>query len=125
MIRMSRTLAVAVVVAAMAAGILSAQAAGALAVGACGAYGFSYDYTTMDGAVDRALDECRGRNCRIVARLRNFCAAFSIDDRNPCGSWGWASRRDLAAAQRTAIRECHSHGGRDCVVRAWVCDRRG
>lgn len=110
---------------ALVAGLAAAQAAGALAVGNCGAFGYSYDYATMAGAVDRALDECRGRNCRIVVRIRNFCAAFAYDASNPCGAWGWASRASRSAAQRVAVAECVIRGGRDCVVRAWVCDGRG
>ena len=101
------------------------HAAGALAVGACGAYGFAYDYTQADAARAEAMRKCTGRGCRIVASMKRNCAAFAVDMRNACGSYGFASASRLGPAQNTALRQCYSNGGKDCVIRAFVCDAKG
>src|ERR1700704_3867640 len=87
-----------------------AQAAGALAIGACGAYGFAFDFAADPVA----------RN----AALRN-CAAFAVDLRNACGFHGHATAARLGLAQNQALRQCYLNGGKDCVVRAFVCDAKG
>jgi hypothetical protein len=43
--------------------------------------------------------------------------------RNACGSFGAAAR--LRPAQNTALRQCYGNGGKDCVIRAFVCDAHG
>ncbi|MCC6889158.1 MAG: DUF4189 domain-containing protein [Hyphomicrobiales bacterium] len=101
------------------------QAAGALAIGACGAFGFAYDYTRSDAAQAEAMRQCAGPGCRVVAAMKRNCAAFAIDMRNACGSYGFAAAPRLGPAQNTALRQCYSNGGKDCVIRAFVCDARG
>jgi hypothetical protein len=107
------------------AGIAGAQAAGALAVGTCGAYGFAYDYRQPDAARTAALGKCKGAGCKIVTAVEGGCAAFAIDGRNVCGPNGYASSARLALAQNTALHQCYRYGGKDCVIRAWVCDAKG
>jgi hypothetical protein len=106
-------------------GIGPAQAAGALAVGTCGAYGFAYDYQQAEAARIAALGKCKGSTCKIVTAMRGSCAAFAIDGRNSCGPLGYASATRLGQAQNTALRQCYRFGGKDCVIRAWVCDAKG
>ena len=101
------------------------QAAGALAVGACGAYGFAFDYSRTDAAQTEAMRKCSGRGCRVVAHMKRNCAAFAVDMRDACGSYGFASAARLGPAQNTALRQCYSNGGKDCVIRAFVCDAKG
>ena len=31
----------------------------------------------------------------------------------------------LGEAQNSALRHCYEYGGKDCVIRAWVCDAKG
>jgi uncharacterized protein DUF4189 len=112
-------------VAFLAGGIAAAQAAGALAVGKCGAYGYAFDSPNMQEAQTRAVTECKGRGCRIVATVQRQCAALAIDARNACGAHGWATSRTLGRAQNVAAQQCYRYGGRDCVIRAWLCDGRG
>jgi hypothetical protein len=107
------------------AGVAVAHAAGALAVGTCGAYGFSYDYRQADAARTAALGKCKGGGCKIVTGLQRGCAAFAIDGRNVCGPNGYASGVRLALAQNSALHQCYRFGGKDCVIRAWVCDAKG
>ena len=102
-----------------------AQAAGALAVGACGAYGFAIDYARNDAAQTAALGKCSGDGCTVVAAMKRNCAALAIDGRNACGPFGYAAAARLGLAQNTALKQCYRYGGKDCVIRAFVCDGKG
>jgi len=113
----------------IAAGLVSmplaiARAAGALAIGACGAYGFAFDFAADLMARNAALGKCEGE-CQVVAALSRNCAAFAVDLRNACGSHGHATGSRLGLAQNQALRQCYLNGGKDCVVRAFVCDAKG
>jgi len=99
-------------------------AAGALAVGACTAYGYAYDLPTSEAAEAAALEKCSGE-CKQVVATRKGCVALAIDGRKPCGAHGFANAPRLGAAQTTALKSCSKHGGKDCVIRAWICDARG
>jgi hypothetical protein len=101
------------------------HAAGALATGRCGAYGYSYDDASAEAAAQRAQAQCKGNACKVVTRFSKTCAAFAIDAKNSCGPSGWAQAASLAQAQNVASEQCHRFGGRNCVIRAWVCDARG
>src|SRR3954447_1859434 len=101
-----------------------AQAAGALAIGACGAYGFAFDFAADPVARNAALRKCEGE-CKVVAALSRNCAAFAVDLRNACGFHAHATAARLGLAQNQALRQCYQNGGKDCVVRAFVCDAKG
>jgi hypothetical protein len=103
----------------------AAQAAGALAVGQCGAFGYAFDFKAADAARASALRKCSGGDCKVVAAMKRSCAAFAIDGRNACGAYGFASARRLGEAQNTALRQCYHFGGKDCVIRTFVCDAKG
>jgi len=100
------------------------QAAGALAIGACGAYGFAFDFAADPVARSAALRKCEG-DCKVVAAVSRNCAAFAIDMQNACRSYGFATAARLGPAQNNALRQCYLNGGKDCVVRAFVCDAKG
>jgi hypothetical protein len=103
---------------------MPADAAGALAVGKCGSYGFAYDYGRRDAARADALRKCNG-GCKVVAEMQKNCGALAVDGRNVCGAYGFATARQLGPAQNTALRQCYQNGGKDCVIRAFVCDGKG
>ena len=105
-------------------GATPGRAAGALAIGACAAYGYAYDYPTSEEAQKAALEKCSG-DCKQVVTTKNGCVAFAIDGRKPCGPNGFANAPKLGAAQNTALKLCYKHGGKDCVIRAWICDAKG
>ena len=107
----------------LAIAIVDGRAAGAFAVGDCGAYGFSYDYPEAQGATQAATGQCSGE-CKVIP-VKRACAAFAIDGANTCGAHGYATAPKLGAAQNTALRQCYNHGGKDCMIRAWICDARG
>jgi hypothetical protein len=113
---------IAAVAGAMIVSTVAAEARGALAIGNCGAWGGSWNYDSDARARDRALDECKGRNCRVVTSFTGLCAAYAIDSRNSCGAWGWATRESRRQAENVAISECESAGGRSCRIRAQFCD---
>jgi hypothetical protein len=102
----------------------AANAAGALAIGACAAYGYAYDYSSAKEAQAAALAKCAG-TCKQVVTTKKGCVAFAIDGRKPCGPHGFANAPKLGEAQNTALKFCYKHGGRDCVIRAWICDAKG
>ena len=99
----------------------SANAAGALAVGACAAYGYAYDYPSSQAAQTAALEKCGG-SCKKVVVTNKGCVAFAVDGHKPCGPNGYANASKLGAAQNTALKQCYQFGGKDCVIRAWICD---
>jgi hypothetical protein len=106
------------------AGVALGQAAGALAIGACAAYGYAYDYPTSEAAQAAAIEKCSG-DCKQVVTTKKGCAAYAIDGRKPCGPNGFANAPRLGEAQNTALKFCYKNGGRDCVIRAWICDSKG
>jgi hypothetical protein len=89
-----------------------------------GAYGLAYDFLELDVANAAALGQCSG-DCKLATAMRGNCAALSIDMRNACGAFGYAAAPRLGQAQNTALRYCYRNGGKDCVIRAWVCDAKG
>ncbi|MBV9348488.1 MAG: DUF4189 domain-containing protein [Pseudolabrys sp.] len=107
----------------------AARAAGALAIGACGAYGQAYDYGDQAGATDDALAQCPagkdGDKCKLVATLKRSCAALAVDGSNPCAAQGWAKGARLGGAQNAALKACYDRGGKDCVIRTFLCDAKG
>jgi Domain of unknown function (DUF4189) len=107
------------------AAVGTAQAAGALAVGSCGAYGYGYDFHNPADARAAAIKQCAESSCKIVGSIRRGCAAFAIDAKRPCGSFGWAVNQHLGKAENASLRRCYDFGGHDCVVRAWACDEKG
>jgi hypothetical protein len=126
MLKFERARARAVVAAALLLmGAPAVQAAGAFAVGNCGAYGFAYDFVHTDSAQSEALRKCSGDACKVVAAMKRNCAAFAIDGHNACGAFGYAAAGRLGEAQNKALRQCYHFGGKDCVIRAFICDGKG
>lgn len=103
----------------------NASANGALAIDSNQGprYGFSYDYPTMSGAEQRALNEC-GPGCRIALRFRTGCGAYAADQSRGSTVYGWGTAGSGTAAQNRAMSECRAHGGTRCIVRAWACNSR-
>ena len=57
--------------------------------------------------------------------MKRNCAALAIDLGNACGPFGYATGAKLGEAQNVALRHCYRHGGKHCVIRAFVCDAKG
>lgn len=105
--------------------LTTARAAGVIAAGTCGAYGQAYDSPTLDVARKTALEKCNAADCKVVAQVKRGCSAFAIDGTNPCGATGWASGARLGRAQNDALKACYKAGGKDCVIRTFLCDAKG
>jgi hypothetical protein len=103
----------------------AARAAGVIAAGACGAYGQSYDSPTLAAARRSALASCKAADCKVVAQVKRGCSALAVDGTNPCGATGWASGPKLGRAQNDALKACYNAGGKDCVIRTFLCDAKG
>lgn len=103
----------------------AARAAGALAIGTCGAFGEAYDFPSIEEARRVAQSKCQGDSCRVVATLKGGCAAFAVDFVDPCGAHGWGQAPRLGASQNEALRICYKEGGKECVIRTFLCDARG
>lgn len=124
MLRVRICIRAAIAAAAIASFTSSVHAAGALAIGACAAYGYSYDQPDAEAAQTAALANCEG-TCKQVVATKKGCVAFAIDGHKPCGPLGFANAPKLGVAQNTALKQCYKHGGKDCVIRAWICDSKG
>ena len=105
----------------LSAGLATANGAGALAVGACAAYGYAYDYPSSETAQAAAIEKCGG-TCKKVVTTQKGCVALAVDGHKPCGPNGFANAPRLGVAQNTALKHCYKFGGKDCVIRAWICD---
>src|SRR3954447_7449208 len=103
---------------------IQTQAAGALATGGCGAFGYAFDDYSPEAAALRARAQCKGQECKVVTSFRRACAAYAVDAGNACGANGWAQGATLGRAQNVASAACHKWGGRNCMIRAWVCDAK-
>jgi len=101
-----------------------AHAHGALAIGACGAFGQAYDFRTADEARKSALANCSGQGCRVVALVKQGCAALAVDFTSGCGAHGWGKAPKLGAAQNVALKGCYRDGGKECVIRTFFCDAK-
>ena len=100
----------------------AAQAAGALAVGACAAYGYAYDFPSAETAQAAAIEKCGDTSCKQVVTTSKGCLALAVDGHNACGPNGFANAPKLGLAQNTALKHCYKYGGKDCVIRAFICD---
>jgi hypothetical protein len=106
----------------LALSVLVANAAEALAVGACAAYGYAFDYKSSDAAQAAAIEKCGGSSCDKVVTTEKGCLALAVDGHKPCGANGYANAARLGAAQNAALKQCYQYGGKDCVIRAFICD---
>jgi hypothetical protein len=100
---------------------IAANAAGAIAVGACAAYGYAIDFPSVDAAKTTAMEKC-GSSCKTVVTTKRGCVAFAVDGHKPCGPNGYANASKLGTAQNIALKQCYQFGGKDCVIRAFMCD---
>jgi hypothetical protein len=101
------------------------QAAGALATGRCGAFGYAFDDLSPEAAALRARAQCKGQECKVVSSLRHACAAFALDATDVCGPHAWANAPTADRARNVASQTCQRYGGRNCIIRAWLCDAKG
>jgi hypothetical protein len=100
-------------------------AAGALAVGSTGnvirdgiSIGDGYNYSTTQGAIERALTECRKiggsasrANCMIVGTFEGQCTATALDPGRGTPGAGWSIAEDTQTAENRALANCQATAG--------------
>jgi uncharacterized protein DUF4189 len=79
-----------------------------------GLYGYGNGYSSKDEAVERALQECGGRDA-VTKWCRNSWIALAISRKNP-GGYGWAWAESAGAARSAAIDNCREHNSDAHVV---------
>lgn len=84
-------------------------------------YGFSYDYSSISDAQNRALSEC-GRGCYIVNTFSSGCAAYAADQAYGSTVYGWGTASSSSQAKSSALYYCRQYGGTQCIVRTWGCN---
>ena len=80
-----------------------------------GTVGPGYTITLSLGA--KKVRTLKAGTYKLVIHDRATIHAFSLDGPN-----GYANAPKLGQAQNTALQHCYKYGGKDCVIRAWICD---
>jgi uncharacterized protein DUF4189 len=83
-------------------------------------WGVSYDVARARDASVEALRQCGNRECEVVHRFKNGCAALADGPKVPASSSG-ATR---AEAETKALKRCSGlNRGASCNLIAWACTR--
>ena len=83
-------------------------------------WGVSYDMARARDASVEALRQCGNRECEVVHRFKNGCAALADGPKLLAPSSG-ATR---AEAETKALKRCSSlNRGASCTLIAWACTR--
>jgi hypothetical protein len=101
------------------------------------AIGTGYNYSTREGAENRAMQECLKQQdapaetralCKVVANFDNQCVAVAMDPQPGTPGFGWAVGATAADANNQAMANCRATAGSDradsCVVSATSCDTK-
>ncbi|BAW97885.1 hypothetical protein NIES970_28480 (plasmid) [[Synechococcus] sp. NIES-970] len=88
-----------------------------------GTYGYSYDYSNQQAAINIAQNQCNQRSngtgdCESLVWFSNACGSLAVASNGSYGS-GWGENPDLA--EYYAIDTCSDYGGYDCAVLETVC----
>jgi hypothetical protein len=87
------------------------------------AMGYSYESTTLQGADQVALSECRsqrgGTDCTVVNWARNQCLGVALSHSDV--TWAVDAGTNPFAAGMAALRGCRSAGGKACTIAVMTC----
>jgi len=78
-------------------------------------WGVSYDTARERDASVAALQQCANRECEVVHKFKNGCAALA----DGAKSWAASSGATRDEAETKALKRC----GADCKPLAWGCTR--
>ena len=84
---------------------------------ATGSYGFSYDQETQADAINIAVENCTGDDCKAVVWFHNSCGAFA---KGTQGAYGWGIDTDRDEAKEKAMAACRTRGAQCHIVQS-VC----
>jgi hypothetical protein len=83
-------------------------------------WGLSYDKAKARDASIEALKQCGRKQCEVVHKFSNGCAALAEGPKTFAAKSG-ATRDE---AETKTLRRCsEKNGGKDCSVLAWGCTR--
>ena len=83
-------------------------------------WGLSYDKAQARDASVEALKQCGRKQCEVVHKFKNGCAALAEGPKTFAAVSG-ATRDE---AETKALRRCgEKNGGKDCTLLAWACTR--
>ena len=83
-------------------------------------WGVSYDTARARDASVEALRQCGHRECEVVHKFRNGCAALADGPKIHAAASG-ATRDE---AETKTLRQCSAkNGGKTCTRVAWACTR--
>ena len=84
-----------------------------------GLYGYSYDYSSLQGAKYGAISRCHADDCKIVVWFKNGCGALATGTGGYGSGWGTT----LSGAKHEALKACSLYSP-DCHIVRWVCTTR-
>jgi hypothetical protein len=83
-------------------------------------WGLSYDKAKARDASIEALKQCGKKQCEVVHKFRNGCAALAEGPKTFAAMSG-ATRDE---AETKTLRRCgEKNGGKECTLLAWGCTR--
>ncbi|HSM20027.1 MAG TPA: DUF4189 domain-containing protein [Hyphomicrobiales bacterium] len=106
-------------------GSAAAWAWGAIAVSnkQASRWGYAYDSSTKQEAIDRALRNC-GRNCQVVLTFARGCGAYAYGAYGKDTEYGTGVGSSRAAAEELALIDCEMMLWGECRIRVWACNSR-
>ena len=83
-------------------------------------WGLSFDKARARDASVEALKQCDRKQCEVVHKFKNGCAALADGPKTFIAASG-ATRDE---AETKTLRRCgEKNGGKDCTLIAWACTR--
>jgi hypothetical protein len=83
-------------------------------------WGLSFDKARARDASVEALKQCGRKQCEVVHKFKNGCAALA-EGPKIFAAFSGATRDE---AQTKTLRRCaEKNGGKDCTLLAWGCTR--
>ncbi|SMX33238.1 DUF4189 domain-containing protein [Maliponia aquimaris] len=92
---------------------------GAVGIGPHGAAGYSFNYSSENGALNRMYAECP--SCNSTYTFVNACGAIAQAADGAWGS-GWGDTRELAEYYATQTCAQYTRSG-GCRTAVWACSR--
>ncbi len=87
-----------------------------------GGAGYSTRRPTQEEASANAKGYCKSPSCQVVVEFKSECAFLASGGTGKEGVGKAARPRD---AEQIALRECATHGGKDCKIVTWGCSLPG
>lgn len=83
-----------------------------------GGAGYSTRRATQEEASANARSYCKSPSCEVLVEFKDECAFFATGG---AGKEGVGKAARPGDAEQLALRECATHGGKDCKIVTWGC----